>query len=97
MASLTMILVLVGLMAVRIPICAAMGISAFAGLAVLHLPLEAFVRYTITDVRNVPFLAVPFFILAGNLMNRYGLTRRIFDLLQQLVGFSPVGWRMSRC
>jgi tripartite ATP-independent transporter DctM subunit len=91
MASFTMIVVLIGLMAFRVPICVSMGISGFAGLAVLGMPLGAFVRYTLTDTRAVPFLAVPFFILAGNLMNRYGLTRRIFDLLQQLVGFFAGG------
>jgi tripartite ATP-independent transporter DctM subunit len=86
-----MVVVLIGLMAFRVPICVSMGISGFAGLAVLGMPLDAFVRYTLTDTRAVPFLAVPFFILAGNLMNRYGLTRRIFDLLQQLVGFFAGG------
>ncbi|AKJ28164.1 TRAP transporter large permease [Caldimonas brevitalea] len=35
---------------------------------------------------NFPLLAVPFFILAGELMNAGGLSRRIIDLARSLVG-----------
>ncbi len=91
MASLTMIIVLLGLMAVRVPICAAMGASALSGLFVLGLPLAAFIRYTVTDTRSIPLLAIPLFVLAGNMMNRLQLTRRIFDFLEQLVGFLSGG------
>src|SRR5262245_60035536 len=91
MATLTMILVLLSLMIFRVPICVSMGISGFVGFAVLGLPLEGFVRYTVVDTRAVPFLAVPFFILAGNLMNQYALTRRLFDFIEQVVGFLSGG------
>jgi len=36
-----------------------------------------------------PFLAMPFFILAGEIMNRSGITRRLVDLAESLVGY----WR----
>jgi tripartite ATP-independent transporter DctM subunit len=35
---------------------------------------------------SFPLLAVPFFVLAGNLMNRGGVTNRIFDVARVLVG-----------
>lgn len=41
-----------------------------------------------------PFLAVPFFILAGDLMNRGGLSRKITDLANSVVGPLPGGLAM---
>ena len=40
---------------------------------------------------NFPLLAVPFFILAGELMNAGGLSRRIIDLARAFVGHIPGG------
>ncbi|MBL8839180.1 MAG: TRAP transporter large permease subunit, partial [Alphaproteobacteria bacterium] len=91
MATLAMIVVLLGLMVVRVPVCAAMGLSAITGLVVLGMPLNTLVRYMVTDVRAVPLLAIPFFVLAGNLMNRFDMTKRIFDFLNAVVGFFSGG------
>jgi len=86
MATLVMIVVLIGLMPFRVPVCAAMGLSAVTGLILLDMPINTLVRYMATDVRAVPLLAIPFFILTGNLMNQFDMTRRIFDFLDALVG-----------
>jgi len=40
-------------------------------------------------------LAVPFFILAGNLMNTGGITSRIFRFAKALFATSPAGWARS--
>lgn len=86
MSSLIMIVVFLSLAIAGLPICAAMGIGAFVGLWLLDIPFDVFPRYMLHDVKSVPLLAIPFFILAGNLMNEFGLTRRIFDFLGHLVG-----------
>src|SRR5918995_3294293 len=86
-----MIAVLLALMPLRVPVCAAMGLSAVAGLLMLGMPLNTLVRYMATDVRAVPLLAIPFFVLAGNLMNQFGMTKRIFDFLEALVGYFSGG------
>jgi tripartite ATP-independent transporter DctM subunit len=91
MATATMIAALLALMVLRVPVCAAMGLSAIAGLAMLDMPLGTLVRYMATDVRAVPLLAIPFFVLAGNLMNRFDMTRRIFDFLNAVVGYFSGG------
>ncbi len=91
MATLWMIVTFLGLAVLGVPVCAAMGIGAFLGLALIGAPLDTFPRYVLADVRSVPLLAIPFFILAGNLMNRFGLTRRIFDFIQTLVGAFRAG------
>lgn len=86
-----MIVILIVLMALRTPVCAAMGVSAIAGLLWLDLPLNTLVRYMATDVRAVPLLAIPFFVLAGSLMNQFDMTKRIFDFLESLVAYFSGG------
>ena len=39
-----------------------------------------------SSTTSFPLLAIPFFILAGNLMNTGGMTQRIFDFTQLIVG-----------
>lgn len=91
MASLAMILFFLALMLLGLPVCAAMGVAAFAGLLMLDLPLDTFARYILHDVKSVPLLAIPFFILAGNLMNNLGLTQRIFDFMDHVIGIMRGG------
>jgi C4-dicarboxylate transporter DctM subunit len=86
-----MIAILLVLMPLRVPVCAVMGISAITGLIILDMPVSTLVRYMATDVRSVPLLAIPFFILAGNLMNHFDMTKRIFDFLDALVGYFSGG------
>jgi tripartite ATP-independent transporter DctM subunit len=45
----------------------------------------------INGVDSFPLLAVPFFILAGNLMNTGGITERIFDFAKAMVGWMRGG------
>lgn len=91
MATAWMIGVFLTLAAAGVPVCAAMGLAAFLGLSLIDAPLDTFVRYMQHDVRSVPLLAIPFFILAGNVMNTFGLTRRIFDFIESLVGSARAG------
>ncbi len=86
MASLWMMGVFVVLMMLRVPVCASMGFGAIVGLGLSDLPLSTLPRYMIEDVRAVPLLAIPFFVLAAAVMNEMGVTRRIFDFAQHLVG-----------
>ncbi len=91
MATTLMIVVLLVLMPLRVPVCAAMGLSAIVGLMMLDMPFNTLVRYMATDVRSVPLLAIPFFVLAGNMMNQFGMTRRIFNFLEVVVGYFSGG------
>ena len=91
MVSLWMLAVFLVLAAFRVPICAAMGFGALAGLLLMGLPADTMVRNMLDSVRSIPLLAVPFFILAASLMNQMGLTKRIFDFASHLVGFITGG------
>ncbi len=88
MISLIIFVTLVGFILLGVPIAVAMGLTAvltfiFMGEARI-LTMVAQRMYSSTTAFTL--LAIPFFILAGNLMNTGGITRRVFRFAQALVG-----------
>lgn len=79
-------------MATGIPIAIAMatGSLAYIWLSGTIPPLTV-VHRMVGGVDSFPLLAVPFFILAGNLMNSAGITNRIYDFALALVGWMKGG------
>ncbi len=80
------------LMAGGIPVAVAM-----AGSALLYiwwtgnLPPYVVIHRMVSGIDSFPLLAVPFFILAGNLMNNAGITNRIYNYALALVGWLKGG------
>ncbi len=69
------------------PVAFAIGISGFMFfLQNLNLPITIPIQVSVSQAQNFALLAVPMFILAGNLMNGAGITRRLLDLSNVLVG-----------
>lgn len=70
---------------------------AMAGSALLYiwwtgsLPPFVVIHRMISGIDSFPLLAVPFFILAGNLMNNAGITNRIYNYALALVGWMKGG------
>ena len=92
------VIVLVGCfvvtLAMGIPIAFAIGISAAVTLLVSmdFLPAVTTVAQRMaTGLDSFAILAIPFFILAGQLMNRGGIARRLIDLAKSMVGILPGG------
>ena len=85
---ITVLLVsLAALALIGAPLAFAMGISATLGIAVHDfLPFEIVAQRTLNALDKFPFLAVPMFILAGELMNTSGITARIIRFCMALVG-----------
>lgn len=80
--------VLVGLMFLGVPVAVAMGITAvgfFVYLGEAHV-LTMIAQRMYAATTGFTLLAIPFFILAGNLMNTGGMTTRIFRFANALVG-----------
>jgi TRAP-type C4-dicarboxylate transport system permease large subunit len=81
-------LIFVFLMIAGVPVAIAMaGASLIYILISGDLPAFAVVHRMIGGIDSFPLLAVPFFILAGNLMNNAGITNRIFALALAMVGW----------
>jgi TRAP-type C4-dicarboxylate transport system permease large subunit len=55
------------------------------------LPAFVVIHRMISGIDSFPLLAVPFFILAGNLMNNAGITNRIYNYALALVGWMKGG------
>lgn len=74
-------------LALGIPIAFVMGITALAALFALPgVPLHLIPQRLFTGMDSFPIMAVPFFILGGDLMNAAKITDRIIDFSKLLVG-----------
>src|SRR5450756_631866 len=51
-----------------------------------HVPLQGMVQRMIGGIDTFPLLAIPYFILAGNLMNTGGITDRLVTFAKAMVG-----------
>jgi TRAP-type C4-dicarboxylate transport system permease large subunit len=79
-------------MASGVPIAIAMCIASLLYiLATGLIPPLTVIHRMVGGVDSFPLLAVPFFILAGNLMNSSGITNRIYDYALALVGWLKGG------
>jgi len=75
----------IAFLALGMPIAFVVGISGIAYFAVTPvLPPEIVVMQIVSQSQSFAFLAVPFFIFAGNLMNVSGITSRILSLARIL-------------
>ncbi|SEL29690.1 C4-dicarboxylate transporter, DctM subunit [Roseovarius azorensis] len=75
------------LLIVNMPIAFALGIAAATTLLVDDtLPINSIVTRAFVGVDSFTLLAIPFFIIAGELMNACGITERIVAFARSLVG-----------
>ena len=82
------------LLSLGVPIAYSIGISATLTMLAGILPLPAFTTMAqrmATGIQSFPLLAIPFFILAGQLMNHGGIARRLIEFARVLVGGLPGG------
>src|SRR5436309_10070912 len=80
------------LMSGGLPVAMAMaGASLLYILLVGDLPGFAIIHRMVSGIDSFPLLAVPFFIMAGNLMNHAGITNRIYNFALSLVGWLKGG------
>ena len=92
MSGYTLILVFFILLVLRIPIGFSMGIPCIAWLFFNDMSLSVVPQVMMSLFENFPFLAIPFFALAGQLMNTGGISARLFAFAQSLVGHIPGDW-----
>jgi C4-dicarboxylate transporter DctM subunit len=84
------------LLLLGIPIAFVMGLTPLVYFLVKgDLPGILFPQRMFSVTENFVLLAVPFFILAGSLMNQVGLTQQLVDLAKALVGHVRGGLGMS--
>ncbi len=81
-----MALVFVFTMAIGVPIPFAAGIATVAGLLVADIPMTLMAQAAWTAFEPFPLVTIPLFILAGQLMEQGGMSEKLVDIAQKLVG-----------
>ena len=70
-----------------VPIAVAIGLASVIGIeAHGRLPLLLVAQRMFTGIDSFPLMAIPLFILAGNLMSAGGISHRLVELAKSLVG-----------
>lgn len=87
MVTLLMLVISIGLFLIRVPVSIAMGVATVVGYLVLPMPINVLATRMVDGVDGFALLAVPFFILAGNIMNVGGVTEKIFAFARACFGW----------
>ncbi|MBQ4419371.1 MAG: TRAP transporter large permease, partial [Synergistaceae bacterium] len=75
------------LMFVGVPIAASLGVAAAVTIVMyMNSSLVVTAQTMFQGINSFPLMAIPFFILAGNLMGEGGISRRLVDFVQLFFG-----------
>ncbi|KAA3635442.1 MAG: hypothetical protein DWQ02_09875 [Bacteroidetes bacterium] len=94
MEILILVLTFVVLIAIGVPIAWSIGLSSIFTMLVSIPALPAVTTVAqrmATGLDSFALLAIPFFVLAGQIMSRGGIARRLIDFAKTLVGSFPGG------
>jgi tripartite ATP-independent transporter DctM subunit len=81
------VLIFFFLLCIRIPVAFSIAIGALSFFILdSGIPTYIFIQRLISTTLSFPLLAVPFFIMTGVIMNHSGITKRIMNLADVLVG-----------
>lgn len=93
-AILVLVISFFGLLTIGVPVAFCIGISGVLTMLTSIDSIPAFTTYAMTmasSLDSFTLLAIPFFILAGNIMNRGGIAVRLINFAKVLVGPLPGG------
>jgi TRAP-type transport system large permease protein len=87
LAAIVFIVAMLGFMGLGVPLAFALVLTGAAMAAVLGFwDTQLFAQNLVAGIDSFPLLAVPFFVLAGELMNAGGISRRVVDMARAWVG-----------
>ena len=75
----------------NVPIAVSLGISSIVSILLTGLPMEMFPINVFSASSKFALLAIPFFILAGNIMERAGISEKLIALAKACVGHRKNG------
>jgi C4-dicarboxylate transporter DctM subunit len=81
------------LLILNIPIAVSLGLATIFAIVFggLGIPLTVIPQRIFTSMDSFPFMAIPFFMLSGALMETGGISRRLINFAKSLVGALPGG------
>ncbi len=87
----------VGMLLLQIPITFCLAVASVITALYLNIPLMAIVQQMVQGVRSFSLLAIPFFIIAGEMMGQGGISRRLILFSNLLVGRVRGGLAQVNC
>ncbi|KYG59235.1 TRAP transporter large permease [Planococcus maritimus] len=80
---------------IGVPIAISLGVSALTAIYFgTTMPLSIITQKAFTSLDSFPLLAIPFFMLAGVLMGKGGVSKRLLNLASAMVGWMTGGLSM---
>ncbi|WNL41838.1 TRAP transporter large permease [Halomonas sp. PAMB 3264] len=80
------VLLLFVLILLGMPIAVAMMGASIVAILALDIPMNVLAQRVSSGVESFPLLAIPLFMLAGGIMNKSGISERLFGFCRSLVG-----------
>ncbi len=90
-----MLLTMVLCFALTISVAVSIGLAAIVGIQIADVNMLVAVKEMFSSINKFPLAAIPFFILAGNLMETGGISRRLVEFAKSLVGGVQGGLPMT--
>ena len=90
-----MITTMVLCFALSVSVAVSIGLSAILGIQASNANMLISVKEMFSSINKFPLAAIPFFILAGNLMETGGISRRLVEFAKSLVGGVQGGLPMT--
>ena len=81
--------------AFTVSVAVSIGLAALVGIQVANVNMLVSVKEMFASINKFPLAAIPFFILAGNLMETGGISRRLVEFAKSLVGGVQGGLPMT--
>jgi tripartite ATP-independent transporter DctM subunit len=83
--------IFIALMVLRVRLAFVLLAASLVYFLMADIPLDLVAARVIAPTQSFPLLAIPLFILAGNLMNETGMTMRLFRFAEGMLGRIPGG------
>ncbi len=93
--SAAMLTTMVLCFALTISVAVSIGLAAMVGIQVSNVNMLISVKEMFSSINKFPLAAIPFFILAGNVMETGGISRRLVEFAKSLVGGVQGGLPMT--
>jgi C4-dicarboxylate transporter DctM subunit len=93
--SVMMLTTMVLCFALTVSVAVSIGLAAILGIQVSGINMLISVKEMFSSINKFPLAAIPFFILAGNLMETGGISRRLVEFAKSIVGGVQGGLPMT--
>lgn len=90
-----MLITMVLCFALTVSVAVSIGLASILGIQVANVNMLISVKEMFNAINRFPLAAIPFFILAGNIMETGGISRRLVEFAKSIVGGVQGGLPMT--